>query len=136
MAMSATISLNPGTTLVTEQKSTVILTISNSTSTPINVTAVVPYVLSTGGVKSVINTGVSVGPVSFGPNSNQVVTSSASLVVTFPITFHAPSSGVLSTTVETYDVGATCYSDDGSVFAPTVTTVTVNNFTTYPTAQQ
>jgi hypothetical protein len=136
MAMTATIATNPADTAVTEQPVTMVLTISNSGSSPIDMVAVVPYVLSTGGVKSVINSGVSIGPINFGPGAVKTVNPSGTLVITFPVTFHAPSSGVLSTTVLTYDVGATCYSSDGSVFIPTADTITVNYAVTYPTSQQ
>lgn len=136
MAVTATIALNPGTTLVTEQQSTVVLTISNSGDSAVHMVNVAPYALSTGGVNSVINTGVSFGKPNFGPNANLTVPAGGTLVMTFPVTFHAPSSGVLSDVAETYDVGCTCYSDDGTVMIPTATTVTVNNFTTYPESQQ
>lgn len=134
--MTATIATNPDATAVVEQPVTCVLTISNSGGSAVHMTSIAPYAFSTGGVTPVTNSAVSFGQVNFGPNANLTVAASGSLVVTFPVTFHAPSSGVLSTTVLTYSVGATCYSDDGSVFVPSVDTITVNNFTTYPTAQQ
>jgi hypothetical protein len=136
MAMTATIASNPTSTAVVNQPVTMILTISNSGSSVVNMTSVMPYALSTDGVKSVINTGLSFGKVNFGPNANLAVPPSGSLVLSFPVTFFAPSSGVLSDVVQTYSIGATCYSDDGSVFIPTADTITVNNFTEYPEAQQ
>lgn len=136
MAMSATLATNPDATAVVEQPVVCVLTITNSAASPVRMTSVVPYVLSTGGVAAVINEAVSISPINFGPNANLTVPASSTLVMTFDVRFHAPSSGVLSTTVLTYDVGATCYSDDGSVFKPTVDTITINNFQTFPTAQQ
>lgn len=134
--MTATIATNPDLTAVTEQPVVAVLTISNSGSSPVHMTSIVPYALPTGGVNSTIGIGVSIGEINFGPNTNLVVGASGSLVVTIPFIFHAPSSGILSTTVLTYDVGATCYSDDGSVFKPTVDTITVNYAVTYPVSQQ
>lgn len=136
MAMTATIASNPVSSAVVEQPITMSLTISNSGANVVRMVNVVPYALSTGGVKSVINTGVSFDLIPFGPNANVAVPAGGTLVLTFQVKFHAPSSGILSTTVQTYDIGATCYSDDLSVFAPTVDTITVDNFTIYPTAQQ
>lgn len=136
MAMTATIATNPATTAVTEQLVTCVLTISNSAAYPIDMTAVVPYVLSTGGVKSVINTGVSIGAINFGPGAAKTVPASGTLVITFPVTFHAPSSGILANVTETYDVGATCYSNDASVFIPTAATITINYAVSYPASQQ
>ena len=136
MAMTATIASVPTSTAVVEQSITMVLTISNSAAGAVNMTSIVPYAQATGSVASVINSGVSFGQINFGPNANLAVPAGGDLIITFPVTFHGPSSGVLSETALTYDIGATCYSDDGSVFKPTADTITVNNFTTYPESQQ
>lgn len=136
MAMTATIALDDST-VVTEQACTAILTISNSASAPVNMTAIVPYVLPTGGGNSLINTGVSIDAPNFGPSTITAVQGSGTLVITWQMRFHAPSNSLLGNGPgTTFDVGATCYSDDGSVFKPNVTTVTVSYAVTYPTAQQ
>lgn len=136
MAMTATIASNPASTAVTEQPVTMVLTISNSGASVVHMTAIVPYAQPTGSVKSVMNSGVSFGQINFGPNSNLAVPAGGSLVVTFPVTFHAPSSGYLSDVALTYDIGATCYSDDNSVFVPTADTITVNYAVTFSEDQQ
>lgn len=136
MAMTATITTSPATTAYTEADCTGVLVVSNSSAYPVNILNVVPYVKPTSGSVGTINTGVSIGPVSNGPNVNLTVPASSSLTVTFPFTVHAPSNGILGTGSGTYDVGATIYSNDGSVFSPTAATLTVSLFQTFPTAQQ
>lgn len=140
MAMTATISMVVGTatatSAVTEIDTTAIIVVSNSSAAPVNVTQVLPYVQSTGGSVTTTNSGVSIGVVNMGPNTNMTVPASGSLNLTVPITFHAPTTGYLSNGTNTYSVGATIYSNDGSVFIPTATTFTVNYVVSYPTAQQ
>ncbi len=136
MAMTATIASIPASTAVIGQPITMVLTISNSSGSAVHMTNIAPYALATGATNPTINTPVSFGPINFGPNANLTVPASGSLSLSFQATFHAPSSGVLSEIAQTYSIGATCYSDDGSVFIPTADTITVNNFTTFPESQQ
>lgn len=135
MAMTATISLSDSTP-VTGQPVTAILTISNSGGSPVSMVAVNPYIQPTGLATYTENTAVALPSVNFGPNVTKVVTASGTLVITFPVVFHAPSTGYLNEGSDTFDVGATCYSDDGSVFKPTATTATVSYAVTFPESQQ
>lgn len=134
MAMTATITTSPST-VVTEQKCTAILVVSNSSAYPVNLTGVIGNSLITGGTAPTYNSGVSIGVVNFGPNAVVTVPASGSLTLTFDLKFHGPSTGYLSTGANTYSVSALCYSDDGSVFAPTAATVTVNYAVTYNASQ-
>ena len=136
MAMSATISCSPST-VVTEQKCTASVTVTNTSSVPVTLTGLQGYVLPTGGGASLYSTGVSISPVNLtGPNVSVVVPgSSGTAVVTFDVKFHAPSTGYLSSGTGTFDVGCVCYSNDGSVFSPTATTVTVNYAVTFSSAE-
>lgn len=139
MAMSATITTSPATTAYTEADCTGIIVITNSSAFPVNILSVAPYVKPTSGAVGTINTGVSIGPVSNGPNVNLTVPASSTLTLTFPFTCHAPSNGILGTGTGTYDVGAVLYCDasgSDAVFSPTAATLTVNLFQTFPTAQQ
>lgn len=134
MAMTATITVTPSPA-VTSIDCTGILVISNSASTSVRVLSIQPTVLPTGATNATYNTGIALQPIPFGPNSNTTVPASSSLTVTFPITFHAPSTGTLSTGANTYSVGATVYTDDNSVFAPTPATLTVNYVTSFNASQ-
>lgn len=143
MAMSATIALNKATMVINDVVN-VALTLTNTASTAVTVTAINPFCLSTGDS----NTGVrndpalKFGVVNMGPNSNLTVNgNSGTLVLTYSLTAYAsssspgiPAGSVNSATqnrsvnsTNTYDIGATCYTSDGSVFQPTVTTLTVNS---------
>lgn len=135
MAMSATIALSPSSSCVTEQKVTATLTITNSAAYQVNVTSIQGYALPTSASVSNYNSGVSVGVVNNGPNANLAVPANGSLVLTFDLKFHAPSTGTLSNGSNTYSVAALINSDDGSVFAPTAATITVNYVVSYSSAQ-
>lgn len=125
MAMTATIALSPSTAK-TEQKVTATLTISNSAGYPVNVVTAQGYALPTGAGASNYNTAVAISQIVTGPGSNLVVPAGGDLVKTFSLKFHAPSTGVEGDVVQTYSVSANIISDDGSNFAPTAATVTVN----------
>lgn len=131
MAMSATIAVS-ASTIKTEQAVTAILTITNTAAYSVVMTSVQPFVRLTGSLAPNYNSGVAVGKVDMGPNRNLVVPAdSGTLVITFPLRFHGPSTASNSNVYDdsgsnTYDVGALCTSDDNSVFSPTATTITVN----------
>lgn len=130
MAITATIAVSSAT-VVTEQKVTARVTISNSGAYPVNVTEVIPLVRLTGSTAPDYGTGVALGKVDTGPNTNLVIQPSGSLVLTYGIRFHGPSTASASNLYDgsgsnTFDVGATVYTDDGSVTSPTATTITVN----------
>lgn len=141
MAMTASLSMNP-TTVVTEGNVSGALTVSNSAASAVQITNIVPFAYPSGASASNINSGVSVGPVNIGPNVNLTVPASGSLIIPLSFNFHAPQCGSLNGTVTggttqqtSYKVGATCYSNDGSVFVPTEQTVTVNNAVTFSSEQ-
>lgn len=135
MAITATISVAPST-VVTEQKATAKVTISNSGAYPVNVVTIQGYALPHGASVSNYNSGVSVGVVNTGPSTNLVVPAGGDLVLNFDLKFHAPSTGVLSAGSQYYDVSANIVTDDGSNTSPTAATVTVNYVVTYPASQQ
>lgn len=137
MAMTATISTNPSSTAVTEQTVTAILVISNSGTVPVTVTSVQPTVQLTSSSAPTINSGVSIGVINTGPNSNLTVPASGSLTITWPLSIHGPSTTYATQSgSNTYSIGATVYSNDGSVFAPTASTLTVNYVVSFASAQQ
>lgn len=141
MAMTATIALSNSTT-VTGRPVTAILTITNSGTPPVTVNSINPYVQPTSQSAYESNQGIALPSINFGPSSNSTVNgSNGTLIITWPIVFHGPSTMTatnqyLNTGTGTFDVGATIYSSDGSVFKPTVTTVTVNYAVTFPASQQ
>lgn len=140
MALTATITTSPASTAVTEQKVTAILVVTNGSAFPVNLTSVQGYAIPTSAGASNYNSGVSVGVVSFGPNSNAVVPASSTLTLTFDLKFHGPSTAsstneYVGTGSNTYSISATCYGSDGSVFAPTATTLTVNYAVTFAASQ-
>lgn len=136
MAMSATISVNPST-VVTGQLVNAILTLTNTATNFVNVIAVIPNALPVSGGVGDYNSGVALGVVNvMGPNVSLAVPgSSGTLTITFPINFHAPSTGYLSSGTATWQVGALIYTSDGSVFSPTAAAVTVNYAVSYATSQ-
>jgi len=142
MGMTATLSLSPSTQ-VTEGVVTGTLTVSNSSNSVVNLTSVVPYAYPSSGSVATINSGVAIGPVNLGPNSPNIsVPASSSLILSFPVTFHGPPCGSLNGTVtggttfqQVYKVGATCYSNDGSVFVPSEQSVTINYAVTFGSAE-
>lgn len=144
MAMTATLSLNPSTQ-VTEGQVVGTLTISNSGASVVNMTSIKPYAYPNGSsLAASANSGVAIGKVEMGPNSPYIsVPASGSLIVPLNFVFHPPQCGTLNGTVtggltqqQVYKVGATCYSNDGSVFVPTEQSLTVNNVVTFPSGQQ
>lgn len=140
MAMTATISVSPSSA-VTEQKVTASVTVSNSAAFPVTMVNFVPYAYPTGAAVSNINTGVALSPINTGPNALLTVGASSSQVFTFDLKAHGPVCGALdssdaTTFSTTYKVGCQCYSNDGSSFSPTETTVTINYAYSFPAGQQ
>lgn len=118
MAMSATIALSSATAKI-NQVITATLTISNSGGSPVNVTSIQP-VLKLTGAPSNDFPAANAGVASLGPGENVTVPAGGTLVMPFGAVFFASSGST------TYDVGAVCQSNDGSIFSPTAATVTIS----------
>lgn len=122
--MTATISLSPSTATV-NQEVVATLTVSNSGGSTVNVTSIDPTASQTSAVAAAL----ACSPVGFqtslsgsgGPKVSVPVAGSGSTIFVFSYKFFAPS-----TNSSTYSCSAVIASDDGSVFAPSAATVTVN----------
>lgn len=138
MAMTATIALSPSSTVLTEQKLTASVTVSNSGASAVNITGIQGNAIATGATAATYNSGVSIGTVNTGPNAILSVPAGGTLVKTFDLRFHGPQSGSLTSGSfsDGFSVSALCSSDDGSVFSPTAATITVNSAVSFPAAQQ
>lgn len=124
MAMTATIALVPASTAKIGQEINATLTISNSGGAVVNVTQIDPLVFQTGAPVGAIACATYATAAISGNSQGKTtlpVAASGSITVPFTVKFHAPSAAS-----STYSVGAVCYSDDGSVFSPTVATITVS----------
>ena len=136
MAVTATIAVSPSTVQI-GQKVTASVTFTNgASSAACTVTGMQPHAIYTGGTEP------GQAPVAYGmpnlqANNSQIslAASGGTAVIPFDLVFFAPSTGLLSTGVGTYDVGCQCQTSDGSVFHPTAATVTVNNIT-FASSQQ
>lgn len=135
MALSATIAVSPGTVQV-NQKVTATVSFTSTSSSAVTVTGMQPYALYTGASVNAIPVSVNFGLPNLQANNSQIsIAASGTATIPFDMVFFAPSTGLLSAGAGTFDVGCQCQTSDGSVFHPTVTTVTVNNIT-FPSSQQ
>lgn len=124
--MSATISLSP-TTCSVNQNIVATLTISNSGGSAVLITGCTPNAIFTGA--TTYTPACALGTVDLDPNANLTVPASGSLIIPFGVVFFSPSTGPIGAGSGTYSVSATISGSDGSVFAPTAATVTVNPIT-------
>lgn len=127
MAMTATISCAPDPVQI-GQKVVATITVSNSSGSSVSVTGINLYANYTGDNLQP-HVSVAYGKPNLLPGATVAVAASGSTIFPVDLTFFAPSTGLLSTGVGTYDVGAQITSSDGSVFHPTADTITVNNIT-------
>lgn len=118
MAMTASIALSSATS-VKNQQVLATLTISNSAGSAVTVTGIRPTALFTG-APSNDPAACALGMPVFSPGFSVSVPASGSLKFTFGVV------GFISTGTGTFSIGAICNSNDGSVFSPTVTTLTVS----------
>lgn len=70
------------------------------------------------------STACAISQVPLGPNAITLINASSSLIVPITVTFFDPSNG-------TYSIGANIASSDGSSFAPTPQTVTINQLNSH-----
>jgi len=133
MALTATIALSPSTVQI-NQKVTATVTIT-STGAATTITGLAPYALYTGSSAPYAPAVAYGQPNLQSSNTQTAIAASGTSVIPFDLTFFAPSTGLLSTGSGTYDVGCQITALDGSVFHPTVATVTVNNITFASTQQ-
>lgn len=124
MAMSATIAVSPSTATV-NQEVVATITVSNSGGSTVNVTQVDPLAFQTGvSAGSIPSAAVGYQNSASGyAGAKQLtpVAASGTALIILSYKFFAPSASG-----STYDIKPILYSDDGSVFAPTAATVTVN----------
>lgn len=127
MALSGTIALSASSTLA-EQQVAVTLTITNPGGSAILVTSIQPTVVPTGLTGQTCSVAVGTPPVG-GVFPSSVPPSSGTLLVTWPITPHAPASGygLSEPSPFSYSVGATFYANDGSITVATPATLSVAN---------
>lgn len=147
MAISAAIVLTPSSLSSTAGvQSSAALTVTNSGTSAVNVTGVVPFAEPHGGTTGSVS--VLVGQPNIGPGMpTSVPGSSGTLVITFPVVANAPQvanyknnpfpsagqGGAAITPLppiampqsQSYDIGATVYTSDGSVTAATTAQLTV-----------
>lgn len=134
MAMTATISLSPSTVLI-NQPVNAALTVSNSGGAAVTMTSIVPLVYATGLTAATSAVSCGIGEAPLGPGQVISVPASGSVIFPFSVVFFAPSTGPIGAGNGTFSIGAACQSNDGSNFAPTAATVTVNPIA-LPTTEQ
>lgn len=124
MAITATIAVSSATAK-NEQRVGVACTVSNSGSSAVNVTAIVPKMVVNGTTPQTCS--VALGAPNTGPGMTVSVAASGSTIFYWDVLAHAPQSGygLAEAASVVYSVGATIYTSDGSITAATATTVTV-----------
>lgn len=133
MAMTAVLTLTKSTVLV-NQLDIATVTVSNSSmSTAYSVLTIQPIVTVTATGQRMDAAGV--GVPDLGPGVTVSVPALGSLTFPFGLCFFSPSTGLLGAGSGTYTVGAQCSASDGTNFAATPATVTVNN-PAFPASQQ
>lgn len=121
MALTATISLNPASSVSREKPITALVTVSNSGASPVLVTEIVPKFTIVGDSINEDAVDAAVGMVNV--SSTPVVPAGGSTSYTFVFAFHSPSNQFAA-----YSVSALIYGSDGSIIAPaSPATITVTN---------
>lgn len=116
MSISAAVTLNP-TAVVVEQKCQALVTISNSGSSEVFISNLVPHCFPSTPPATHGSTFAAIGPANVPPNSP--VPAGGTLLVNFPIIFHAGSG------LGTFSVGCYVYGADGELVNATAGTITV-----------
>jgi hypothetical protein len=126
MAVTASIALG-SSTLYPEQQTTATLTVSNSGGAAVLVTGIQPTCTPSGLTNQAV--AVALGNPPFGGAFNQSVAASGSTTFSFGVVAHAPTSGygLAEPSQQLYSVGATVYTNDGSVTVATPSTLTINS---------
>lgn len=126
MAITASIALS-ASTLVSGQKTTATLTVSNSGAAAVLVTGIDPVATINGATTESV--AVAVGQFMFGGPFNQSVAASGTtnFVADFVPLAPTTSYGLAAPASLVYSIGATVSTNDGSVTAATPATVTVTN---------
>lgn len=120
MALSATITLNPSSTISREKPISVLVTVSNSGLSPIQITEIVPKITIVGDSIFEDIQDVAVAPVQLSPNP--WVAAGLSTNYTFQVSFHSPSNQFAA-----YSIGALVYGSDGQLISATPASITVTN---------
>lgn len=120
MALSATTTLNPSSTVSREKPISVLIAVSNSGASPIQVTEIVPKFTIVG---DSINKD-SVDAASSNPllSANPWIPAGGSTNFTFQCSFHAPSNQFAA-----YQIGALVYGSDGQLISASTASITVTN---------
>lgn len=120
MALTATITLNPSSIISREKPIAVLVTVSNSGSSPLQVTEIVPKFEIAGDsiFKDIVD--AAFGPVQL--SQNPWVAAGGSSSYTFLASFHSPSNQFAQ-----YTIGALVYGSDGSLISATPASITVTN---------
>lgn len=120
MALSATITLNPSSTISREKPVTALVTISNPDASPVQITEIVPKITIVGDSIYEDNIDAALAPCLL--STNPYVAAAGSSAYTFTISFHSPSNQFAA-----YKVSALIYSADGQVILATSANITVTN---------
>jgi hypothetical protein len=129
MAITAAITLSASTVTSNQTPpSQAALTVTNTGANAVLVTGIAPTVVPHGQTPQSVAVGVGVAAFG-GAFAVSVPGSSGTLVFNFPVQAFAPTTtyGLAEPTQYQYDVGATVYTNDGSITAATTATLTVNN---------
>lgn len=126
MAITASIALSSATAK-SGQRTTATLTLSNSGSAAVLVTAIAPTMVVSGGTAQ--NLADAVGVPMFGGAWSNSIAGSGTLVIPFDVVAHAPTTsyGLAEPASIAYSVGATINTNDGSITVATPATLTVTN---------
>lgn len=126
MAVTASIAVSDAT-LTAGQKTTVTLTVSNSGGAAVLVTGIQPTVTPNGLSSQAV--AVAIGQPMWGAAFSQSVAASGSTTFSWEIVPNAPTTsyGLAMPASYVYSIGATVYTNDGSITVATPTTVTVTN---------
>ncbi len=130
MAMSATLAISPSTVL-SQQQINCTLTVTNSGTATVNVTSIVPQILTPGTTTPV--PGYSGMPFLSPGAATSVPPSNGTRVFTWnDVAYSSPmrlggNGFAWDPSSNSYSITCIVTSDDGSVFSPTAQTVTVSN---------
>lgn len=131
MAITAAIAVSSAT-CTAQQAVTVTCTVTNTGTGSVNITAIQPLFMPAGSKVQSVSGALGLPPT--GPGMTVAVAgSSGTLALSWQVIPHAPQVGLVTAganpTSQVYDVGATVYTNDGSITAATTTTLTVSSMT-------
>ena len=133
MAITATVSVSPSAVQF-NQKVGLTVTVANDGASAVTVQGIKPFAYLTGGTKAPY-TSVAYGTPNLSAGATTSVAASGSTTFPLDLVFFTPSTGILSTGSDTFDVTAFVTCSDGSYVSATPTQVSVDYFA-FPESQQ